>query len=70
MKKNPESLQALELNDQEPRNKVFNDLVRERTKESYKKKWSWQAIICNNNKKTFFTILIDTESWASEHIIW
>lgn len=38
MKKNPESLQALELNDQEPRNKVFNDLVRERTKVSYKKK--------------------------------
>ena len=38
MQKKPESLQALELNDQEPRKKFFNDLVRERTKEKKKKK--------------------------------
>ena len=32
-KKQTEALQTLELNDQEPRNKIFNDLVRERTEE-------------------------------------
>ena len=29
----PEPLQALESNDQEPRNAIFNELVEERTKE-------------------------------------
>ena len=52
----PEPLQALESNDQGPRNVIFNELVEERTKEitELKKKWLWPTNLCNNNRETLW----------------
>ena len=46
----------MELNDQEPRNAIVNELGKERTKKitELKKKWLWQTNVCSNYRDTLW----------------